>query len=155
MNIFAIDRNPVEAARAQHDQHVVKMVLETAQILCTVAHGLGVAVKYKPTHKHHPCTLWASETAANASWLYLHGLALAEEYARRFGRVHASHQVILDVGPHLLVLLPSGPLTPFAQAMPAEFQDPRDPVEAYRRYYRGAKLAKARYTRAERPAWAA
>ena len=154
MNIFAVDHNPVEAARALHDQHVVKMVLETAQILCTVAHSCGVAVKYKPTHARHPCTLWASETAANASWLYLHGLALAEEYARRFGRAHASHQVILDAGPHLLVLLPSGPLAPFAQAMPDEYRT-HDSVEAYRRYYRGAKLAKARYTRSERPTWAA
>lgn len=39
MNIFVLSEGPVEAARMQCDKHVVKMIVETAQMLCTVGHG--------------------------------------------------------------------------------------------------------------------
>lgn len=67
MNIFALDDDPALAARALHDRHIVKMALETAQILCTVAHGLGLPAPYKPPHKNHPCTVWAGTTRGKAA----------------------------------------------------------------------------------------
>ena len=42
MNIFILDYNPTNCARMHADKHVVKMVLETAQILSTALHSLGV-----------------------------------------------------------------------------------------------------------------
>ena len=63
MNIFFLSKDPVEAARVQCDQHVVKMILETAQMLSTVAHQhkyLGVTGIYKPTHANHPMTKWVN-----------------------------------------------------------------------------------------------
>ena len=68
MNIFALSNDPHEAAQMQCDKHVVKMTLETAQILSTVHHLHGCIFAdqmYKATHKSHPCTLWAAENSAN------------------------------------------------------------------------------------------
>ena len=82
MNIFYFYDNPVKAAEAQPDKMLVKMPLETAQMLCT-AHreldGDGYADKvglYKRAYWNHPCTIWAGECSENYSWLYAHFLAL-------------------------------------------------------------------------------
>lgn len=154
MNIFAVDADPVQAARALHDRHVVKMVLETAQMLCTVGHDLGLTPPYKPAHRHHPCTRWAAQSRENAEWLVVHGQALCDEYTRRFRREHASQRVIWEVGPALLGLLPALGRTPFAQVMPEDCRGD-DPVEAYRTLYRRHKLQGNRYTNSTPPAWVA
>jgi hypothetical protein len=137
VNVFAVDRDPVRAARALCDRHVVKMTLATAQILCTAARALGQRAPYRPTHVHHPCIAWAAECRANWRWLVRHGLALADEYTRRYGKVHPSCAVIATMsrrGPR-----PSRRRrTPFAQAMPEAYRGP-DAVEAYRRFYVGEK----------------
>ena len=126
MNIFILDTNPVLAAQMQCDKHCVKQVLESAQILSTVAGG-----PYKPTHANHPCVLWAGANKTNYNWLARHAIALCEEYTRRYGRRHKSQDVIeqLQQAPNL----PVG-ITPFVQCMPEQFKD-RDTVTAYRRYY--------------------
>ena len=95
MNIFVVDEDPVVAAQQLCDKHVVKMILESAQMLCTVAleHGYEDA-PYKKAHPKHPCTLWAGKSAENWQWLITHGLAMAEEYTRRYGRQHKSEAVI-------------------------------------------------------------
>ena len=154
MNIFVVDTDPVVAAQSLHDRHVVKMVLETTQLLCTVAHQHGIAAPYKPTHAKHPCTVWAGATWQNCTWLWLHGTALCAEYTRRFGKTHACEPVIRDLR-RLLTdcdLDPSGQ-TPFAQVVPPDCAG-TDTVEAYRLAYRRHKLPGNRYTRREMPAWA-
>ena len=75
MNLFYLDRDPVEAARMQCDRHVVKMILETAQMLSTAHIELdGKQVAYKATHKNHPSTVWvrSSSLAYNWTWRHLH-----------------------------------------------------------------------------------
>lgn len=127
MNIFVVDYDPVIAARMLCDKHVVKMCLETAQMLSTINSG-----PYKPTHKNHPCTLWAGSRVSNYLWLVEHGLALADEYTQRYGKVHKSQAVIES-----LAIIPFDSLqgmTPFALAMPDEYKCD-DPVESYRNYY--------------------
>ena len=145
MNIFILDTSPVEAAQMQCDKHVVKMVLESAQMLSIISGG-----PYKPTHAKHPCTLWASATKANYHWLHAHAVALATEYTLRYGRLHKSEAVI-----HLLSeppeSVPDGGLTPFAQCMPEEFRGPC-PVQAYRDYY-WSKRAFAEWRHTPRPRW--
>ena len=120
MNVFVLDADPIEAARAQCDRHVVKMPLETAQMLCTIARLEGVEVPYRPTHQNHPCTRWARESQQNAEWLVRHGLALCEEYRFRYGRTHACERVITDLM-GLPDRLPDVGMTPFAQAMPERY----------------------------------
>lgn len=152
MNIFVLDLSPTEAARAQIDKHVVKMPLETAQMLSSVSWRYGVQAPYLPTHKNHPCTLWAGETLANWAWLMRHGEALCAEYTRRYGREHAC-AAVLDSLWLYGGRPPAGNLTPFAQAMPAELRG-SDAVEAYRRYYLTSKASIATWRSPARPpAW--
>lgn len=132
MQIFVVDVNPVTAAQALCDKHVVKQVLESAQILSTVCGG-----PYKPTHQKHPCVLWAGLNRINFGWLKRHGLALCAEYTRRYGKVHKCQDVIASakVPRHL----PIG-ISEFVQCMPEQFRD-QDPVVAYRKYYHSKQFA--------------
>jgi hypothetical protein len=94
MNIFYTSDDPKACAVALDDKRLVKMVLETAQILSTITHKLGCDTPYKPTHMNHPCVLWAGQSLANFSWLKIHGVELAETYTRRYGREHKSEPII-------------------------------------------------------------
>jgi hypothetical protein len=154
MNIFVLDTDPAVAARALCDKHVVKMALETAQIMSTVLaqHGVVDPDLYRSTHRAHPCTRWAAEARANYQWLANHGLAICDEYSRRYGKEHASRRVIRKAE-SMAPVVPAGSLTSFAQAMPDEYRR-EDPVEAYRAYYRGAKANIATWKApAETPLW--
>lgn len=138
MNIFVLDPCPIAAAQALNDKHVVKMCLESAQILCTVHHGYGLDAPYRPTHKNHPCTRWAAESHGNYIWLRRHAVAIGEEYTRRYGKVHKSHLVV-DALPTLLPSeFPKVAMTPFVLAMPEQYQC-ADAVESYRNYYKAEK----------------
>lgn len=137
MNIFVVDRDPVKAAQMLCDEHVIKMILETAQLLSTVSHLRGVPGPYRINHAKHPATLWVNQTLGNWEWMVQHGLALAAEFRRRrqafHNREHASKRVIewcRDHGGRPM----TGELTPFVQCMPKEYQGP-DPVAAYRTFY--------------------
>lgn len=131
MNIFACDQNPTIAARSLPNKLICKMSLETAQILCTVLHQRGYEnLPYKPTHRNHPVMKWCNESDGNIQWLIQHGLALCDEYTRRYQKTHKSRLVIEFVASLQNF---SGPLTPFVQCMPDEFKQ-EDPVLAYRRY---------------------
>jgi len=133
MNIFVLDTEPVLAAMWHCDKHVVKMPLETAQMLSTVNHRFGAPARYKPCHQKHPCTLWAGTTTGNYRWLWMLGIALCEEYTYRYGKTHASEAVIQELV-HFPPGLPEGDMTPFAQAMPDQYKH-KDPVIAYQQYY--------------------
>jgi hypothetical protein len=153
MNIFVLDSDPRIAAQAQCDKHVVKMVLETAQILSTVAASRGISTRYRPTHASHPCTLWAGLSGANWRWILAHGQALAEEYSLRYGRAHASSAVIEELAHSVECdAFEQQEQTPFAQAMPDEYKNPCA-VTAYRAYYRGAKADICRWTVRAAPDW--
>ena len=152
MNIFVVDTDPEVAARSLCDKHIVKMPLETAQMLCAVSWRFLVPAPYKPGFQHHPCTRWAGETLENWHWLLRHGLELCAEYERRFWRRHACLKVLLwcqEQGGR-----PSpGPRAPFVQALPKELRQ-EDAVMAYRAYYLRDKARFARWTLpAEPPAW--
>lgn len=151
MNIFALSSDPTEAAKAQCNAHVVKMILETAQLL-SAAHPTERA-PYKHTHLNHPCAKWARASLANYVWLVRHGLALSAEYTARYGKIHKT-QAVLE---WLAVNSPDIPdvgLTPFAVAIkdPAYWRD--DPIEAYRAYYIGEKKKFAKWApRSIPPSW--
>ena len=94
MNIFFLDRDPETVARFHSDQHIVKMVLETAQILCAALFRHGIAAPYKPTHARHPSVLWAGDSLSHWLWTRRLGLELGAEYTFRRDRVHASAEII-------------------------------------------------------------
>lgn len=137
MNIFVVDSDPVIAAQSLADVHSSKMVLETAQLLCsTFPTSLA---PYRRTHYNHPCSVWTRTSRENWDWLLEHGLALGEEFLFRYGKPHASTKIIEWCKLNWKAAeVAAVPMTPFAQAMPEEFKR-QDAVEAYRAYYRGAK----------------
>lgn len=135
MNIFVLDTNPILAAQMQCDKHVVKMVLETAQILSTINGG-----PYKPTHHGHPCVKWAAANQTNFNWLCRHGVALCKEYSMRYARRHMCQNVIEQIAYGFSADdLPVG-ISEFVQCMPESLRG-KDPVEAYRKYYHTKSFA--------------
>ena len=146
MNIFALDNDPIKAAQMHNDKHVVKMILETAQMLSTVSGG-----PYRPTHKNHPCTVWARQTKGNYDWLVQLGFALCHEYGIRYNKQHKCQSVIerLQYPPESI---PDGDRTPFAQAMPDDCKAD-DAITAYRTYYKQHKAHIAKWTNREAPQW--
>ena len=68
MNIFYLDENHETCAQYHCDKHVIKMILETAQLLCCVHWVSGVEAPYKKTHVNHPSSVWARESLTNYKW---------------------------------------------------------------------------------------
>jgi hypothetical protein len=135
MNIFYLDRDPHEAARLQCDKHVVKMILETAQLLSTAHNELdGGQIAYKTTHKNHPSAVWARKSLDNYRWLYRHLEGLGSEYTKRYGKVHLSiqkHSQSLSEPPRAI---PSDDFTDPPQCMPDKCKR-SDAVLGYMVYY--------------------
>lgn len=152
MNIFVLDSNPATAAEMLCDRHVVKMIVESAQIMATVHHRYGSLATYRSTHEHHPCTLWAGNSAHNYAWLLAHAKAMCCEYTARYGRKHKTEYYVFGELHALPRGIPVVGQTPFAQAMPDQYRD-IDPVLAYRRYYIGSKAEICKWTNRDVPAW--
>lgn len=151
MNVFYVDENPGIAAKSLIDKHVVKMTLETAQILSTALAAHGQDAPYKPTHKNHPVVQWAAKSRGNFIWLCWHGHWLAWEYQLRYGRVHASEDVIHQCWQKAFSI-PDRPFSPPPQCMPEQYRGD-DAVLAYRRYYVFGKLPLGGYTGRTAPKW--
>ena len=151
MNIFVLDDNIEHCAIYHCDKHVVKMTLETAQLLCSPFEP-GKA-PYKRTHYNHPCAKWARESISNYEWLVEFGYFIAQEYTHRYNKIHKCLDVIdwCDNNSHTLNLPDIG-LTPWAQAMPDEYKDPCA-VQAYRNYYLGDKIDFCKWTNRKPPNW--
>lgn len=153
MNIFYLDDNPFTAASFQCDKHVVKMVLETAQMLCTAHHILGKPEEnfYKKTHVNHPCSIWVRESIENYMWTFDHFLGLGQEYTRRYKKKHKSIEKL----EYALRAIPAGiektDWTDPALAMPDEFKT-NDPVESYRQYYKSKDIV-MKWTGQDVPWW--
>ena len=139
MNIFYVDKDPANAAMCLPDKLVVKMPLESAQMLST-AHRLlsgddycderGIYLK---AYMNHPCTIWARETSQNYLWLYYHFYFLCREYETRYDRQHLSFTKLNDALSQLPLNIADAGLTTMPQAMPDEYKN-NDPVQAYRDY---------------------
>lgn len=151
MNIFVLSEDPIEAAGMMCDRHVLKMILESGQMLCA-AHPPEMS-PWKRTHYNHPCTVWARSSTENYMWLAAHGLALCEEYTRRYGRRHRSEDVLLWCAENVPQSIPLGPLTPFAIAIKDTTYHRGDAVSSYRAYYIGEKSRFARWRYCDPPTW--
>lgn len=153
MNIFVLDFDVKKCAVYHCDKHVVKMILETAQLLCGVHHVAEsqYEIPYKLSHKNHPCAIWSRESLSNYLYLCELGLALCEEYTYRYGKRHKSQDVIewcLDNKPFIKDIGFTNP----PKAMPDEYKVD-NVVESYRNYYRGAKSGFAVWKNRETPDW--
>jgi hypothetical protein len=151
MNIFVLDYNPRKCAEYHSNSHVVKMVLETSQLLCGVHWVQGGEAPYKLSHKNHPCAIWTRESLSNYLYLCDLGLELCKEYTYRYGKRHKSQDVIewcLINKPNII----DKDFTTPPKAMPDEFKVD-DVIESYRNYYIGAKKDFAKWKNREIPEW--
>ena len=106
MNIFVTDRCPIQSARNLPDKHIVKMPLETCQMLAIIFshwyYGIGELHKSDGTpyatrrgaFRNHPCTIWAAANQHNLAWLIKHGYALCNEYTARYNKRHTCYDPI-------------------------------------------------------------
>ena len=141
MNIFYLDPHPAIAARQCCDKHVVKMILESAQMLSTAHRVLDKnnnELLYKEAHKNHPSTKWVRESHLNYQWLYAHFVALGEEYTARYGKVHMSIAKLKSFLKYPPKRIPLKLFSEPPQCMPDIYKQERS-VDAYRAYYMGDK----------------
>lgn len=152
MNIFILDNDIKTCAQYHCDQHVVKMILESVQILCTVLNKKGFATPYKSTHVNHPSVLWVEESYDNFLWLSDLTLELNKEYRYRYDK-HSDHKSIAVLSEISNYSFPSMGLTTFPQAMPDQYKVTDDALLAYRNFYRGDKVKFAKWTKRAPPEW--
>lgn len=136
MNIFILDTNLEKNAQYYCDKHISKMILESAQLLCTVAQLKGEVAPYKLTHQNHPCTKWLMESGANWDLLVDLVTELNKEYKLRYG--HSSNHKSFDVV--LGLVKPKYVNNNFSGMFSTVTDDVRrlniiDTVKAYRKYY--------------------
>jgi hypothetical protein len=154
MNIFFLDFDTQKCAQYHCDKHVVKMILETAQLLCGVHHvtdHVTDQVPYKLSHKNHPCAIWSRQSLSNYLYLCDLGLELCKEYTYRYGKRHKSQDVIewcLTNKPEIKDLGFTSP----PKAMPDEYKV-ESVVESYRNYYIGAKKDFCVWKNRDIPEW--
>lgn len=158
MNIFAIegsgnDIDWVKSAQSQDNYRVVKMILESTQMLCCALNELSGAqvTPYRSTHKNHPSTKWVRESSANFESLVVHTMALLEEYSSRFGKVHKCASVLEHcIDGYSPSLFPRQEPTILPLCMPPEYKSDNI-VESYRSFY--ASKPRMRYPKDKVPHW--
>ena len=157
MNIFYLSKDPEVSAKAQPDKMLVKMVVESAQMLSTahrILDGWEIRkpsksgktmvkawilpderenVLYQVSHINHPCNLWIRERSGNYYWLYKHFLALGKEYTYRYKRTHLTVKKLADALYATPKRIPRGIMTDVALAMPDKYKN-EDSILAYRNY---------------------
>ena len=169
MNIFVTDPSPQISAQVLPDKHIVKMPLETCQMLSIVCsdkwgHGYGELHRIngepykteKGAFRNHPCTIWANESIINTWWLVAHGISLCAEYTHRYGKVHSCEKTILEAGSIIPLHKPTTPSS-FTRAMPDEYKHDTsiDTFTAYKNYIRSKPWAASNYLRdpSRQPDW--
>jgi hypothetical protein len=161
MNIFFLSYDPYECAIMHCSKHVIKMILESVQMLCAAHHVTDPKHEryyppYKLAHKNHPCTIWVRTSVSNYIWLCELAIELCKEYTFRYGKIHKSQQYADE----LMYILPDIQdlgLTEPAQAMPEQYKCKGDAIQAYKNYYLGDKTRmltwKGKYGNREEPIW--
>ncbi len=142
MNIFILSTSPQEAAHAHCDQHIHKMILESAQMLSTAAHltlpSIPKRLLYKPAYENHPCTRWVSSSYSAMVWVCTLAIALESIRDSKNLHRHASMDVIDTIHETLSMIGPFPPPTEFAEAMYPHVKVRLDlnTVQKYQLYYR-------------------
>lgn len=155
MNIFFLSLNPKEAAQFHGDKHVVKMILETAQMLYSAHWVLGSKLPenaYKLAHKNHPASIWTRTSLYNYLWLCSLGIWLCREYTFRYSKIHKTEEHILWLFENHPIMKKKKFTTP-PQCMPEQYKT-KDIVEAYQIFYIESKLKERqiiKYTKREIP----
>lgn len=155
MNIFVLDTNIQKCAEYHANKHVIKMILETTQLLnnALAHHDPNYTLIYLITHQNHPCSVWARTSRDNFDWLLDLGLALSWEYTYRYSKIHKCQAIIEQMrNCSSRLKIPQIGQTSFAQCMPSEYKV-EDAIQSYRNYYIGAKRHLAQWKNRPIPKW--
>ena len=151
MQIFILDEDFKKNVQYHMDSHVVKGILESAQLLSNAVRLSGIDEGYKPTHIHHPCSKWVCNSLSNWQWLWCLVQALNDEWKYRYEHIR-NHKSIYIVNKLPEPNIADIGLTPFALAMPADCKS-NNAVESYRKYYREHKQHLASWKKRGKPEW--
>jgi hypothetical protein len=152
MNIFHLDKNPRVCAGYHCDKHVVKMILETAQMLSTAyQRHFGINEQlYKPAYPKHPMTLWVGESKENFLWTLDLMKNLLNQYNLRYNKIHASDRIYnVLISLDITNFVSKGFINP-PLCMPDIYKCD-DYVLSYKNYYINEKKRFAKYTSVETP----
>jgi len=163
MNLFILSKSCKECAEFMYDKHIVKIILEAVQMLCTAKLLLDPPTDgtelYKISHKNHPVSIWIRESFENYIWTLELVEAMHTEWKYRYGHPenveHKSYKVAKYLAQHSPPesCFPKKGLTTFALAMP-EIYKCEDPIESYRKYYKSPeKIRLASWKKREPPSW--
>lgn len=155
MNIFVLSLNVYLCAKYHCDKHVVKMIVEYGQMLCTTHHLMSNNPHKKLFKKgfvNHPCTIWVRQTTGNYSYLYLLFCELCREYTFRYSKIHSSEIRLKEILNYIPERIPEGNMTIFAQAMPDIYKH-KNSIIAYRNYYINEKKNFCKWSNREIPYW--
>lgn len=157
MNIFVLDSDIINSVQCYVDSHVIKMQVETAQLLSTASYLGNPTLHtdwkwYKPTHINHPCNIWARESLDNYNYLVDLMDKLGDEWRYRWehNRIHSSFEKLQDMPPP--INFPSNGITKFAICTGLDVID-NDVVECYRKYYAFNKTHLHKWKRRGPPVW--
>jgi len=176
MNVFYLHPDPQKCAEYHCDKHVVKMIIEYAQLLST-AHRILDGQEYtdltangrkikrwrlsddrenrlmKASHVNHPSNIWARANHLNYRWLYEMWCHLLDEYTHRYNKVHACarlRDILAQPPANIPVGLRETEPTP---AMPDECKIANNSLASYHKYYNEKKTHFARWTKRSAPEW--
>lgn len=156
MNIFYLDHNIQQCVQYHCDRHVVKMILEYAQLLSTAHHILGtkldISTLYRKTHINHPSNVWVRSSKQNYLWLYNLFCSLCGEYTFRYGKIHTTDKKLRSLLSSLPFNINNDKFTQPTQAMPDDCKND-DSIVAYRTYYMKCKRHIATWKNRPIPKW--
>ena len=181
MNIFVLDRDPLTAAVWHCDKHVVKMIIESGQMLSTAHWVLWLErlgktrddfklvrdmksylrehvpkdqqPEWQMTHRNHPCSIWVRETVANYFWTIRLMRSLLDQYTRRYKKKHKAEWNYKWLKKNIPSNLPNLPLTEHPVCMPDDCKISDNVVICYQEYYRKHKRYMAKWKTVEPPWW--
>jgi hypothetical protein len=177
MNIFYLDKDPQLCAESHCDKHVVKMIVEYAQLMSTAHRVLdgserqelsvkGRRIKryafdndqvkqdtiYQASHINHPSNIWVRTTDANYRWLYRMWVNLCKEYTKRYGKTHSTYSKLNEFLVKCPFSIRKGNLTDIPLAMPDDVKE-SCAVQSYRHFYNVYKKDFAVWKNSKKPIW--
>ena len=181
MNIFVLDESPEVAAKYHCNKHVVKMILESGQMMCTAhyTHGLrsigkelsdfkrvrdakahaienldaNILPPWSLSHTRHPCTVWTALNTGNYKWHLRLMRALLDQYTERYQKIHKAESTYSWLENNIPINMMTGDKTAHPQCMPDSCKS-TSPVDAYRKYYTNFKQHIAVWEpRSKTPEW--
>ena len=155
MNIFHLDKNPITCAKYHCDKHIVKMIVETGQMLCT-AYQRHYGIKddlYKPAYPNHPMTKWVGNSRGNFSFTVKLFCCLLSEYTDRYNKTHKTLKIYLLLNTKYKKWKNmEGSFTKPPLCMPNKYKS-NDYIKSYKNYYIGEKMHFAKYNYSKKPKW--